>query len=258
MNVDNAIESLLSFAPDIATSPLFYVGELTDVCDAIALNMKELEDDVISGGIPFPFHKLTIIIGVDTRRYLESIANLQLQYIAYTVEAIRGNKHGITSTTYAYSPHLGWGCGKPDEINDILKTPSGQKFIYPVGILALISHPQNYILLESPELTGHERRRIASGKRFPNAKRPRYIVVDHDILVRLNKSIGTHAKPVPHQRRGHWMRLSERCRHARERGLEKVWVRDAYVGETDFIQDGRRYQVLLDFQDKVKAGVSPA
>lgn len=124
-------------------------------------------------------------------------------------------------------------------------------------MLALISHPLNYIVRESPQLTDHEVKRIESGKRYPDSKRPRYIIVDHEVLVGMNKPIGTHASPIPHKRRGHWMRLSKRCRHAKERGLEKVWVRDTYVGETDFVQNGRRYQVLLDFQDKVKAGVAP-
>lgn len=122
-------------------------------------------------------------------------------------------------------------------------------------MLGLLSHPLNYIIRESPQLTDHEAKRIQAGKRFPDAKRPRYIILDHDVLVGMQKPIGTHASPVPHKRRGHWMRLSERCRHARERGQEKVFVRDCYVGERDFVQNGRRYQVLLDFQDKVRLGV---
>lgn len=116
--------------------------------------------------------------------------------------------------------------------------------------VAMISHPMNYIVRESPELTPKEQKRIADGKSFPDQKRPRYIVVDHDILVRLSNPSGTHAAPIPHRRRGHWRRLADRCAHQRSRGVERVFVRETYVGETEFTGSGRRYQVLLDFSKK--------
>lgn len=111
--------------------------------------------------------------------------------------------------------------------------------------LALICHPENYIVKETPLLTSHEAKRIESGKRFPDAKRPRYLIVDHDVLVGRLKPHGTHASPIPHQRRGHWMRLAERCKHLRARGVDKVYVKDCNVGPSDFIVNNRRYQVLL-------------
>lgn len=118
----------------------------------------------------------------------------------------------------------------------------------------LIAHPSNYIVKETPTLTPHEARRVEQGKRFPDAKRPRYIIVDHDVLVGKYRPQGTHASPVPHQRRGHWMRLAERCKHAKAQGIDKTWVRDCNIGETDFVRGGRRYEVLLDFQSKMKQG----
>lgn len=124
-------------------------------------------------------------------------------------------------------------------------------------LAVLISHPANYIVKETPLLTPHEERRVAKGKTFPDAKRPRYIIVDHDVLTGHLMPRGTHKTPVPHQRRGHWMRLAERCVHAKAQGLEQVWVRPCYVGETDFETEGRRYQVLLDFQDRIHSGVKP-
>lgn len=70
----------------------------------------------------------------------------------------------------------------------------------------------------------------------------------HDILVGMSQGhYGTHASPVPHERRGHWRRLADRCRHARLSGKDKVFVRPAYVGERTFSNDKNRYEVLMDF-----------
>ncbi len=123
-----------------------------------------------------------------------------------------------------------------------------------VSAVMLISHPFNYIVRETPALTPKETRRIAKGKTYPDRKRPRYRIVDHDVLVHLSQGIlGTHESPVPHKRRGHWRRLSDRCVHAKDRGVDRVPVRDAWVGDAEFEVDGKRYQVLLDFQSKVRS-----
>lgn len=117
--------------------------------------------------------------------------------------------------------------------------------------VALISHPMNYILLESPRLTPREERRLKDGKHISAQKRPRYIIVDHDVLVGMQDGGGAHASPTPHQRRGHWMRLAERCIHAKARGDQRVWVRPHYVGKLEFDRNGSRYQVLMDFRERI-------
>lgn len=263
MTTDDAISSLTSFLGKIDV-PIFFVGTIKDSCDAVNLLSKELLDDLVCGGIPFPFQRLILLERVDEETLeLAKKANIcdrHIEWLAQIVEAVPGKKYAITETSFCYEGS--WrkiSTGSRDLVDRTLNPQSRPGRVYgrAAAILALICHPQNYIIRESPKLTDHELKRVRSGKRFPAAKAPRYIVVDHDVLLGIRCLGGTHASPVPHQRRGHWMRLSERCRHARERGLEKVWVRDAYVGETDFIQNGRRYQVLLDFQDKVKAGTVP-
>jgi hypothetical protein len=112
---------------------------------------------------------------------------------------------------------------------------------------AAVSHPMNYIVRESPFLTPREQRKLEKTGERPDRKRDRYIVVDHEVLVRMsNAKYGTHASPVPHERRGHWMRLSERCRFALRAGKSRVWVRPAYVGDRMFQNDKARYEVLMD------------
>lgn len=118
-------------------------------------------------------------------------------------------------------------------------------------MVAAVSHPANYVVQVTPALTPREARRAAAGKARPAAKSPHFIVVDHDVLVRMSgRPTGTHASPVPHERRGHWRRLAERCRHARLEGKDKTWVGHSYVGERQFSDGKNAYEVLLDFKPR--------
>jgi hypothetical protein len=115
-----------------------------------------------------------------------------------------------------------------------------------------ISHPGNYVVQVIPDLTPKEERKTAQGKERPIRKRPHFIVVDHEVLTGMSRKEGdgTHASPVPHERRGHWRRLADRCRQARMLGREKVWVRPSYVGELEFSDGKNHYEVLMDFGKK--------
>jgi len=110
-----------------------------------------------------------------------------------------------------------------------------------------ISHPMNYIVKVTPALTSKEERKVQAGKKTPIPKSPHFIVIDHDVLVSMRPcgNGGTHASPVPHHRRGHWKRLSERCKFARMMGKEKVFVKSAYVGDRWFSDGKNLYEVLL-------------
>ncbi len=115
--------------------------------------------------------------------------------------------------------------------------------------VAAISHPANYIVERAPLLSPREARQTSAGRLRPDRKRPHFIVIDHDGLVQLNPvtrhPTGSHASPVPHSRRGHWRRLSERCTAARAAGETKIWVDDTYVGEREFSDEKNRYSVRL-------------
>lgn len=123
--------------------------------------------------------------------------------------------------------------------------------------VALIAHPANYIVRSTPALTPREARRQKERGDLPVRKRPRYIVIDYERLIDLNPSTrrgegGTSR--VPHARRGHWMRLAERCRLARAEGKSRVWVKDSYVGQREFADGKNQYLVLIDR----KSGEPPA
>jgi len=114
--------------------------------------------------------------------------------------------------------------------------------------VAAISHPANYILETTPLLTPREERRVERGERRPVRKKRHYVVIDHEGLADMTPRApaeGSHSSPIPHARRGHWMRLSERCREARAQGRDRVWRREAFVGPREFADESNRYRILL-------------
>ncbi len=271
----------------ITNSAIFYLGGEGDLSDAIEAVKSDLIEE-LSVGIPFPFECQTMFFNALTLtsenaqalggKWSEVQEAQDLGWIPswYACVALKDprNRHSITVVDFCFRPKGGWnltysggGAFRFFENGDTefreytyatSVSPDGEEHEGGNGFhvqasafhLALIAHPANYIVKESPLLTPKEQRRIAKGKRFPGAKRPRYIIVDHDVLSSRMKPQGTHAAPAPHQRRGHWRRLAERCRYARARGVSKTWVRDCKVGETDFVANNRRYQVLMDFHDR--------
>jgi hypothetical protein len=118
---------------------------------------------------------------------------------------------------------------------------------------AALSHPENYVVRVTPELTPREERRVAAGRPRPPQKAKHFIVVDHEVLVGMRgQAGGTHASPVPHERRGHWRRLAERCRHAKLLGRDRVFVKPALVGDPAWKGEKNFYEVLPDL-GKVQA-----
>jgi len=160
-----------------------------------------------------------------------------LQWIGFRVEGSHGNSWGwITSVIF------------PSATQDqaILQNLANNATAICLQTI-LISHPMNYIVKVTPTLTPREERKVQAGKKIPIPKSPHFIVIDHDVLVlmRGDRNVGTHASPVPHHRRGHWKRLSERCKFARMMGKEKVFVKPTYVGKRSFSDEKNFYEVLL-------------
>lgn len=133
-------------------------------------------------------------------------------------------------------------------------SPLGNEMVESCRYITAISHPAQYVVRVSPMLTQREQRRYESGKGIPREKTSHFLVVDHEVVVRLRKDpVATHASPVPHERRGHWARLAERCRHARLLGKDKVWKKPTFVGERIWTDEKNLYEVLLDFGKKGNA-----
>lgn len=272
--------------PPFKDSHVFYLREL----DKINESMDAIGDDLceeLRERVPLPFHDVTLVMQVSPEE------PERLWFVVRMVEDqsfFERTKDGqeimifhyeIRSTAEHSSPTLsniryrGW---QPDgevrkfrmetsplvvfddgRFSEAGRGPSETHWSKLDGLLkaaAAVSHPANYIVKVTPRLTPREERQARGGGRSNPAKKPHFIVVDHEVLVSLGpgrrSSDGHHASPVPHHRRGHWKRLAERCRHARLMGKDKVWVRPAYVGETSFSDDKNLYEVLLDFAKKAE------
>lgn len=148
---------------------------------------------------------------------------------------------------------VGFG-GEVGVVSLAVAAPLVNEMCESVRYVAAISHPANYVVRVTPELTPKEKRRVSEGKMYPSDKTPHFIICDHEVIVRLRRDPVTHhASPVPHERRGHWARLAERCRHARLLGKDKVWKRPTFVGERTFRDEKNLYEVLLDFGKRENA-----
>lgn len=263
--VDDAIASFLSYYRNTPTAKMkgfsidsaavFSTGEMTEVLDAI----QKIGPDLPQDEIVLPFPELMLVASVPAHPQLPDSDG-------WNVTLIKEEGDGIFSVgTYAGANKNGlWirlnlakfqdAKGEPKVIEwqysgartqeALNKESAGAVFVQ----VELINHPANYILHEAPTLTSSESKRVGQGKRHPDAKRPRYIVVDHESLIRLREPAGTHASPIPHHRRGHWRRLTEEHVKAKEKGIEKIWIRPTLVGDLEFGDDKRRYRVLMDFQ----------
>jgi len=175
----------------------------------------------------------------------EEGSDVIVSWIIYWYGVVDGEMVLMTAPTTLLLDQLGGRTSPP--IDSFLNNES----MIVIKQATAISHPGNYVVQVTPALTPKEERRMAQGKGRPIRKTPHFIVVDHEILVGMNrKGGGEHASPVPHERRGHWRRLAEHCRHARMLGRDKVWVRPTYVGELAFSDEKNHYDVLMDFGKK--------
>lgn len=59
---------------------------------------------------------------------------------------------------------------------------------------------------------------------------------------------GTHASPIPHRRRGHWMTLRHE-RYGDNRG-KRIWRRSAWIGDREWVFQGNTYRVMEEEIDE--------
>lgn len=163
-----------------------------------------------------------------------------------------GNRHSMP-IVFAFG-YVGVDGGKVYITADRAVEGLGNNISTHLEQVAAISHPANYIVKVEPELTPKETKKVEAGRPRPPQKSTHFIVVDHEVLVGMRRDpAGTHASPTPHERRGHWRRLAERCRHAKLLGKAKVFVRPTFVGERQWKGPKAHYEVLLDFASGVRA-----
>src|SRR5437773_5716661 len=255
---------------------LFNLGEAEDLDQAARELLPDLLDDCAED-VPAPFDNMLVFFqtgkgwscewhlkplaylppsvaslpNLDKLRLLIDCSEPLLKFpvfsiaAGYTMIAPQGGHPGIVFPSHTQERAGGYYREPAPEAESMLRVDVEKAILR----VAVISHPANYIVSTTPALTPREERIRKEGGETPIRKRPHYIVIDREDLLRLNPATrgpeGTHASPLPHSRRGHWRKLSERCAAARAAGRTKTWVADAYVGEREFADEKNRYRVVL-------------
>lgn len=114
---------------------------------------------------------------------------------------------------------------------------SAQKSIWDLGYL---SQCPEYLVEVKPNgaTPSRKSRKTAKTKPWLREDLPTVILIDPSKAREYGHRVdrgGTHASPIPHQRRGHWRRLDDDRR---------VWVRPSWVGDPEWRYQGSRYRVV--------------
>jgi hypothetical protein len=275
-NAKHLTETSAETIERVQKANVFFMGSLLDLSESIDVVIDDLNED-LRCGFPMPFNEMVMLSKTPES---ESIIGWVATILMRIPDLMRvpGDRPDFLKNLIflggaAHYKGLGWQL-QFCILVDILESEDGNfqwqitakrdlyqkisdedaRFVVlkTFQSMALISHPNNYILLETPKLSPKEERRVKEGKHISGGKRPRYIIVDHEVLVGMRTPSNGHASPVPHKRRGHWMRLAERCIHAKSRGNDRAWVKHCDVGQLEFESERSRYQVLTDFQDRIQ------
>jgi len=249
-------------------TPLFVLGDWDDISASIMDLRKDLVED-LADGLMAPFPSIAVayesksgwlldwIHRTDAGEYVNTAFH-EAQDAAWFQNSMEFEFHGKQDGQFLV--HLA-----PQSVNRYAAVDGrpAMKVAHDMGWMiedslfrvALISHPENYVVKKTPKLTPREQRKVDRGEPIPIRKRPYYVVLDHTGLVNLRQeSISRALKlPLPHARRGHWMRLAERCAAARSAGKDKVWRRETYVGDTVFETASSRFEVFMSARDAARA-----
>lgn len=114
--------------------------------------------------------------------------------------------------------------------------------------LDTIDNSDSYPVTIKPEretLTPKQARKLAktnNTKPWLNPRAPRVIMLNPTKRYPEHGRGGSHASPMPHQRRGHWRTLQAE-RYGDRRG-QRVWVKPAWIGPLEWAYKGNVYRVI--------------
>lgn len=102
-----------------------------------------------------------------------------------------------------------------------------------IGLLLMvidyINRPDRFIIKVTPAVSARELRLKEKGRKYSFNKKQTHIVLDHSQVREIIAAShgGSHASPLPHQRRGHWRQLKAECFKEKIR----VWVRPTDINK---------------------------
>lgn len=228
-------DSIIIFIDTIAKNTYLFEGLRTDeafrrALDAAPANEKGL---ITSVGFPRPAgdvgEAFSFVVGMVPEENGFS-ANYSCEFI-YDCQVPVTPLLGITSyAAFTRCQPLGGKCMIKTPLCRMLDGTTNFTVIFIMMVISYINRQDRFILTVTPEMTDHEKRLAVKGKKLSFAKKPAHIVLDHSQvreIIAAAKQGGTHASPLPHQRRGHWRQLQADCYKEKR----KVWVRPADINK---------------------------
>jgi hypothetical protein len=172
------------------------------------------------------------------------------------VEDSDGTVYSLAWTSYIVvdgAVHLSYRFTPAIE-NDVVSVPGGveragllvERFSCVVlDALAAIQYSTGYLVQERRHSPPSKQEcKTARLKPWLREDLPRFVILRPGELRPLKGAPlgGSHSSPLPHRRRGHWALLSAE-RYVNKRG-QRVWVRPAWIGDREWVLDGRQYKVV--------------
>lgn len=117
-----------------------------------------------------------------------------------------------------------------------------------LALVRSLNNSSSYPVIVEPEpkATPPKQRRKAAKTRalkpWLDERAPRVIMLNPTKRYPEHGRGGTHATPMPHQRRGHWRTLQAE-RYKARRG-QRVWVKPAWIGPSEWTHQGNIYRVV--------------
>lgn len=202
--------------------------------------------------VVFEYHTSDTTVHLTTRG-VHKINDMGEEGIDLVVYSKRGNK--IVNLWLQCA--LDWKLNKPgDELADIFpligcnrEIPREQLIMHAADTLnsfcaciEVINISNKHFVEVQPTVRGAA---VQSKKPWTRQDLPRIILLDPTqakLYGHRTETRGTHASPIPHQRRGHWATLrSEKWTHMKGK---RVWRKPAWVGDQDWVFKGNQYKVI--------------
>ncbi len=246
------------FNGSITLSQIIKRCHLFEVDYSIIEANKEYMTDLEDTGnedteIPLPFNitafefddSIIVIISDGAKKLLDDF-----KFILITSEGIIANTWHESTNTYNITENYVFGdrnslqATDQDYIHKAVCANANISYI----LLKTLKDPSYFIIEEIPE--GKSKR-----SKFTQQKtkyRSKYILLKPQqartlmCIDQIEQSC-ERAKPITHERRGHWRRLTDDRFNRNEDGsVKSVWVKPTWVGQSEAVVDGKIYKVLMN------------
>ena len=143
------------------------------------------------------------------------------------------------------------GEGGFDQFISGLTNQAAHWYLFICRLMGHIKYGSKHVVevTPTPDKLAKAKRNPANRKRpWNKASGPHVLLLDR-MPTEKTESMGTHASPKPHRRRGHWKTLSHpRFRH-HPQYQKKIYVKPSFVGERQVTYEGNIYRLVEPLEE---------